>query len=78
MIKKKEKIIVTFPTTNSAMTMEEKCKEKGIDGRLIPLPSEISAGCGLAWAQEPSEYDRLVEQIEADGMEISGIYKMMI
>lgn len=41
--------ILTFHTTTAAMAMEDYCHEQKIPGRLIPLPQEISAGCGLAW-----------------------------
>ena len=31
------------------MGWEKECAARGIPGRLIPLPSEITAGCGLDW-----------------------------
>ena len=47
---KEMKTILSFVSTHDAMEMEEKCREEGMPGRIIPLPSAISAGCGLAWA----------------------------
>ena len=49
-------MILTFKTTTAAMAMEKKCGEDKIPGRLIPLPGEISAGCGLSWRILPEEY----------------------
>ena len=49
MIKKEMKLVITFYTTTDAMAMEQVCKEAGADGRIIPVPRMISAGCGLAW-----------------------------
>ena len=49
MIKRTEKLVITFHTTTAAMAMEQLCRQHGADGRIIPLPSEISADCGLAW-----------------------------
>ena len=49
MIKKEMKLVITFYTTTDAMAMEQACKEAGADGRIIPVPRMISAGCGLAW-----------------------------
>ena len=49
MIKKELKLIITFHTTTEAMAMEKACKESGAEGRIIPVPRSISAGCGLAW-----------------------------
>ena len=43
------KLVITFYTTTDAMAMEQACKETKADGRIIPVPRVISAGCGLAW-----------------------------
>lgn len=48
---KRPKLVITFPTTTAAMTMEAACGTG--KGRLIPIPREISGGCGLAWCAEP-------------------------
>ena len=65
MRKKELKIVVTFHTTADAMAMERICKEKGISGRLIPVPRILSAGCGLAWAAPPEDKE-LIEKILAE------------
>ena len=49
MRQKKNYMILTFKTTTAAMAMEKKCGEDKIPGRLIPLPGEISAGCGFPY-----------------------------
>ena len=52
------KLVITFHTTTDAMAMEQACKETKADGRIIPVPRVISAGCGLAWcAKIESEKD---------------------
>ena len=45
---KKLQLVVTFHTTADAMAMEQACKKMQAEGRLIPVPKAISAGCGLA------------------------------
>ena len=57
MRKKELKIVVTFHTTADAMAMEKICKEKGIPGRLIPVPRILSA---------PPEDKELIEKILAE------------
>lgn len=62
---KKETLVITFHTTAAALKMEREAKDAGLPGRLIPVPREISAGCGLAWATEPEngpEFQALVER----------------
>ena len=53
-------LVVTFATTTAAMEMEQRAEKAEISGRLIPLPSKISAGCGLAWKTELSEKETIV------------------
>lgn len=64
MRQKKKYVILTFKTTTAAMAMERKCAAEGIPGRLIPLPGEISAGCGLSWRILPEEYAEYEQQIQ--------------
>ena len=47
------------------------CKENGIAGRLIPVPREISASCGLSWAVPLEQKDELgvIEAEFADEIE---------
>lgn len=52
MREKKLTQIITFATTTAAMAMEDHCKEKHLPGRIIPLPREISAGCGLCFKSD--------------------------
>lgn len=51
-------IVLSFHTTLEAMEWEKHCLASRIPGRLIPLPREISAGCGLAWRMLPEEWER--------------------
>lgn len=63
MRKKKEQLIITFSTTTEAMGMEKFCQEQNLPGRIIPLPSEISAGCGLAWKTDPDQKPFFLEKL---------------
>lgn len=55
MRKKELKLVITFHTTADAMAMEQYCRGQNLPGRLIPVPKEITASCGLAWCA-PLEY----------------------
>ena len=52
MLQKKLCLVVTFDATAAAMAAEKYCLERDVPGRLIPVPREITAGCGLAWKAE--------------------------
>jgi hypothetical protein len=65
---KEPALIVTFDTTAAAMAMEKFCAEHRLPGRLIPVPREITAGCGLAWKAPPEEEARLSQAWKAAGL----------
>lgn len=50
---------MTFSTTAGAMAAEKVFKQNQIPGRLIPVPGQISAGCGLAWSSPPKEQEQV-------------------
>lgn len=58
---KKDYVVITFHTTAEAMAMEQYCMEYGIKGRLIPVPREISAGCGISWRMTAEDYAAAAE-----------------
>ncbi|MGN0736364.1 MAG: DUF3343 domain-containing protein [Anaerovoracaceae bacterium] len=78
MIEKKLRQIITFNSTTDAIAFEKFCKEKAIEGRLIPVPRNISASCGLCWSA-PSEYEESINiGIEEAGLRTAGVYQMFI
>lgn len=63
MREKKEYIILTFQTTTDAMATEKTFMKAGVPGRIIPLPAQISAGCGLSWRLPWDEYEEWHDRI---------------
>ena len=63
MRKKTEALVISFGTTTEAMKMERHCEREGLPGRLIPIPREITAGCGMAWKAKPTEKELLQQAI---------------
>ena len=76
MREKKLYLVITFHTTAAAMAMERLCREQALPGRLIPVPREITADCGMAWRCEPSLRQQVVPL--ADPNEVMGIYELEI
>ena len=74
MIRKQERLVITFYTTTAAMAMEHICKEQGADGRLIPVPGSISADCGLAWCARNDSEDALLTLMVENHISPQGIY----
>ena len=78
MIRKTEKLVITFFTTTDAMAMERACKQEKADGRMIPVPGSISADCGLAWCAAPDSEHALRGVMQRNGLRFQGIYKCLV
>ena len=75
---KQEKLVITFRTTTDAMEMERLCRESGAPGRMIPVPREISAGCGLSWCADSTQRETLLSLCAAAGLEPEGVHLCMV
>ena len=78
MIRRCEKLVITFYTTTAAMAMEKLCREEGAEGRLIPVPGSISADCGLAWCAKNESEDALLALMVECGITPQGIYHCLV
>ena len=76
MFKKTLKIIISFPTTSEALKMEKVCRNNGIKGKLIPIPREISAGCGMAWSSEIELKENILKLIMENNINIDKTYEI--
>ena len=76
MRKKTKQLVITFSTTTAAMAMEKRAQEMGIFGRLIPLPSEISAGCGLSWKTKPEEKEKILVFLEEEKLKWEAMHEL--
>ena len=66
-------LVVTFATTTAAMEMEQRAEKAE-----IPLPSAISAGCGLAWKTEISEKDTIMNFMEQQKLHWEAMYELLM
>lgn len=66
--RKVSRFIIAFSTTYDAIAAERLFKDCGLPGRLVPVPREISAGCGMAWAGDPDHGQDYMERLEEKGI----------
>ena len=78
MREKKLWLVISFETNTAAMAAEALCKQEGIGGRIIPLPKEISAGCGLSWRAEVTERPKLEALLRREQITPGGIYEIVL
>ncbi|MFR3996648.1 MAG: DUF3343 domain-containing protein [Oscillospiraceae bacterium] len=72
MREKKRWLIITFHTTAAAIAMEKLCRAKGLPGRLIPVPRELTADCGMVWRAGTEDRAALTALTKAEGLETDG------
>ena len=78
MREKQLRTVVTFHTTAEAMALEQICKNRGIGGKLISAPRQLSADCGIAWCAPVEETTAIRAAIEESVLEIDGIHEIML
>lgn len=78
MREKKETWILTFSGTTQAMQMERYARTHGLPGRMIPVPREITAGCGLSWKAEPEEGKEILAELRKNGIAFEASYRVLL
>lgn len=63
MRQKRPALILAFDSTSQAIAAEKLFQENNLPGRMIPIPAQVSAGCGLAWKAEPDEKQVLLDAL---------------
>ena len=66
-------ILVAFATNSVAMRAQSIFQTKKLSGRLIPIPTELSAQCGLAWRNEMNQKELLEKTITEEKIRFQSI-----
>ncbi len=77
-MKEKKYLIITFSQTVMALYTERVCREDGMEGRIIPLPKSIDAGCGLVWASENRDRDMWEGYMKGKNIDYQEITEVLI
>ena len=63
-----------FNTTSAAMAAEKACEQAGLPGRIIPVPREITADCGLGWRTAPENREKTEALFKSLSLETDGYH----
>lgn len=74
---KENYIITTFYSTHLALKFENLLKKNDLTIKIIPVPRQISASCGLAGRAFSEDYDKIVKLIEDTSFDIEEIYELI-
>ncbi len=58
------RFIVTFFNHTGAMAFQKACLERGVPGKLIPIPKQLEAGCGQVWSAPLSARKQLMALLD--------------
>ncbi len=78
MREKKLQLIISFPTTTAAMAAEKFCMDHDLPGRLIPIPREITAGCGMSWKAPLEARADLQAAFDESKIAYSDFYELLV
>ncbi len=78
MINRKHYGLVVFPSSSAASQAEIKIGNKGWNGRLIPIPEQVSAGCGLVLQLSMDDLKEIETFIIKEAISYDGIYEVLV
>lgn len=68
--------LVTFETTHMALLFEKSCRARGLNVKIVPVPRQISASCGLACSY-PCGSETEVKSVAAEKqIDVSGYHRL--
>lgn len=65
--KRELRLVASFNSSFDALAAERLCRAAGVPGRIIPLPTQINADCGLAWSLPADDAARQAFLAALDG-----------
>lgn len=70
--------VIGFSTTSDAMAAERLFQQAALAARLIPMPRELSAGCGMGIAVEPVEKAAACVLLSDAGIRPDGVCELVL
>ena len=70
--------IITFKNTNFAIQAEQCLLEKKLRVGVLPLPSQISAGCGICLRINPDEIESALKALTDRNIEELGLFSRVM
>ena len=78
MRRKRPFAVIAFASTEQALAAEAMFTQRGLPGRMIPIPSQVSAGCGLAWCADLEQREVLKELMQSIRLEEEAMHECMV
>ena len=72
------RLVITFHPPAEALKTAKLAREQGLEGRLIPVPQVLSAGCGLAGSAPPETQAAMETVLERGDIHPQQIIQLII
>lgn len=66
--------LITFDSTHSAIRAEKELLDEGLKVKVIPVPTEITASCGLSIRIALKDLEKAKKILKDNNIEVSGYY----
>lgn len=66
--------VITFKNTNFAIKAEQLFLAENLHVSVMPLPSQIKAGCGICLRIRPEEIEKALALLERNQIEETSLY----
>ena len=68
--------LITFKVTAMAYKFENYCDQKGIEVKMVPVPSKLSDSCGYACRIHKGDIKKIKELCEIKNIDYGEIYRV--
>ncbi len=68
--------LATFDTTHMALFFEKSCRASGLNVKIIPVPRQLSASCGLACSYPCADEERIKALVSEREIEVGEYHKL--
>ena len=73
-----QSLVITFDTTSQALAFERACRQAQAPGRLSPIPTQVSAGCGYAWRAGLGDRDAVLAAAHDAGCSYAAVHEVAL
>lgn len=68
--------LATFNVTSMAIMFERACRKKGLEVRVVPVPRNLSASCGLACSYKCEDEERIKKICSEKNLEVEEYHRL--
>lgn len=68
--------VILFSSVHFAIQAEKLIKEKGISGKLIPVPRHLSSDCGVCLRVPWEKREEILFLLQQAGVRIEGVHQI--